>query len=55
VSRWEGALDMEKAKKVLNGEIVPTPEETEAVQAQTAKETEAVPAQIAKEPASEVS
>jgi aerobic C4-dicarboxylate transport protein len=68
VSRWEGALDTERAKKVLDGEIafveeddVPTAEapalQPDLVKADVpARSAEAdVPAQAAKEPAPEVS
>jgi aerobic C4-dicarboxylate transport protein len=62
VSRWEGALDLERARKVLDGEIVPSEaEEPDAAEkaTDTADETPKaeVPAQAvqsAKEPASEV-
>jgi aerobic C4-dicarboxylate transport protein len=59
VSRWEGALDIDRAKKVLAGEGVPTVVEA-LVPAQQAKEPAKEPSkepatESAKEPASEVS
>ncbi len=63
VSRWEGALDMERAKKVLSGEIEPRTEGGDGDESAAADDapgadasaTVAVPAQLTKEPAPEVS
>ena len=61
VSRWEGALDLDRAKRVLGGETAPAETETETVSVET--ETETVPAEegepapaakSSKEPVSEV-
>ncbi|KUN55022.1 hypothetical protein AQJ43_08705 [Streptomyces avermitilis] len=60
VSRWEGALDTARAKKVLDGEIAFVPDDddhaprtdAETPEAEAAKPT--VPARSVKEPAPEV-
>uniref|UniRef100_A0AAU2VET3 Cation:dicarboxylase symporter family transporter n=1 Tax=Streptomyces sp. NBC_00003 TaxID=2903608 RepID=A0AAU2VET3_9ACTN len=54
VSRWEGALDTERAKQVLDGEIVFVAEDEAAALEEPAPAEAAVPAQTVKEPASEV-
>ncbi|MFD4872620.1 cation:dicarboxylate symporter family transporter [Streptomyces sp. NPDC058420] len=51
VSRWEGALDIERAKKVLDGEFTDVPEEIAGDDQDEAR----VPAQLVKETASDAS
>ncbi len=51
VSRWEGALDIERAKKVLDGELTDVTEETAGDDQNEAR----VPTQLVKETASDVS
>ena len=56
VSRWEGALDIERAKKVLDGEITDVEEAVEeAVEEEGVPEEAEIPAQRVKETAPEVS
>jgi aerobic C4-dicarboxylate transport protein len=54
VSRWEGALDIERAKKVLDGEITDVEEEAvaEGVDEEGVPEEAGIPAQVVKETAS---
>ncbi|MGH1556415.1 cation:dicarboxylate symporter family transporter [Streptomyces sp. L7] len=52
VSRWEGALDIERAKKVLDGEITVVEVEDDGVENGVEADAE-IPAQLVKESASE--
>jgi len=61
VSRWEGALDIERAKRVLDGEITDVEEEAveevvaDDVDEEVVPEEAGIPAQVVKETASEAS
>jgi len=59
VSRWEGALDKEQAKKALDGELVPAEEESapspETAEPRLSEPIGAVPSQSVKERTPEVS
>ncbi|WP_405764909.1 cation:dicarboxylate symporter family transporter [Streptomyces sp. NBC_01538] len=52
VSRWEGALDLERAKKVLDREIVISEEDEEAGVAEVTEEADVTAVTAVKEPAS---